>query len=100
MDYLFIELFLVMYFFLTGLCIIFWIIGNIIRDKPRPFDMATAAKVLFTAAQGYVLFAALFLLFLTVTGQISGLSLIGLLFSIVAIFISLGLYCLNESRKN
>lgn len=100
MDNLFIELFLVMYFLLTGFCIIFWIIGNTIRDNPRPFDMATAAQVLFTAAQGYVLFAALCLLFLTITGQISGLSLIGLLFSIVAIFISLGLYCLNESRKN
>jgi hypothetical protein len=100
MENLFIDLFLVMYFLLTGFCIIFWIIGNQIRDKPRIFDMAKAAQGLFSAAQGYLVFAVLLILFLTVTGQITGLSLVGLIFSIVAIFVSLGLYCLNESRKN
>jgi|WetSurMetagenome_2_1015567.scaffolds.fasta_scaffold1382069_1 hypothetical protein len=100
MDNSLIDLLLVLWFFLTGLYLCFWIVGSKIRDKLPVQNDEQTGLFLIRVAMVYLVFIMGAILFLAVTGQTTLQFIIGALFSLTALLISLGLFFMSRSMAS
>jgi hypothetical protein len=90
---------LAIWFLITFLYICFWIIGNRIKEKPDLFDYEKNGRFLIRLAIIYLIFGTIYILFLFVTKGLTDEFVIGMNFSIVALFVSIGSFFLSKSQK-
>jgi hypothetical protein len=100
MDSVLIDTLLFIWFFVTSLYIFFWIIGNKIRDNPSNFDDEKIGRFLIRVAQVILAFALFYTILIFITEGLNPQTIVGLLISMVALLISMGLFFINSSQKN
>ena len=89
---------LVMWFLITFLYICFWIIGNNFKEKLDVFDYEKNGRLLIRLSVVYLIFGTIWILFLFITKGLTDEFVIGMNFSIVALFVSIGTFFLTKSQ--
>jgi hypothetical protein len=89
---------LVIWFLITFLYICFWIIGNRLKEKLDKFDYEKNGRLLIRLSVLYLIFGMIWILFLFITKGLTDEFVIGMNFSIVALFVSIGTFFLTKSQ--
>jgi len=99
MDNSLIDCLLVIWFLVTAIYICFWSIGNGINDKIKDQDLREKARGIIIFCEIVLIFLSIWIIFLFITTGIKSETIISLLFSTVAILLSIALFFINKSQN-